>query len=84
MPGPEINQDPMHTPHPVVEHPFTEALDRTLIKLARDLIANCIIVAPMLLVNGTVDFKLFLPALGIAVWRTVRDVIPAYIQGVGK
>lgn len=54
-----------------------EAVDRTAQKFLRDFLVNLVAVAPFMYVDGAVDVKLFLPALGMAFWRTFRDVVPA-------
>lgn len=75
-----VNQDPMHTPHPEVPPSgFYSAVERTLEKGMRDFIVNAIAVAPMTVIDGRFEPKLFLPTIGLALWRTVRDIIPALI-----
>lgn len=56
---------------------FHEALDRTLQKFVRDFVVNLVAVSPFMYVDGAVDVRLFFPTVGMAFWRTVRDVAPA-------
>lgn len=55
-------------------------LERTLQKFIRDFIANLLISAPLMVMDGSFEPKLFLPTLGMVLWRTVRDVIPAAMK----
>jgi len=54
-----------------------EAIERTLLKFLRDLAVNFVIVLPETISNGQVDPKLLLPTVGLAAWRTLRDIVPA-------
>ena len=76
-------QDPNHTPHPEVPASgFYLAIERTAEKFMRDFAVNLIAVAPLMVTDGSFEPRLFLPTVGLAVWRTVRDVIPALVAEV--
>lgn len=54
-----------------------DAVERTLLKFMRDFAVNLIMVSPFMYVDGAIDVRLLLPAVGLAFHRTVRDVFPA-------
>lgn len=59
-----------------VESPLDVAVVRTFQKFLRDLLVNLLVVAPLMLDSGEFQKELLLPAGGLAVWRTLRDVCP--------
>lgn len=59
-----------------------DALERTLLKFMRDFVVNFVVILPNTLSNGEVDPKLLLPAVGMAAWRTLRDIVPAAWKAV--
>ena len=74
---PEINQSPNHTPHPVLPPlDWVAAIDRTFHKFARDFLWNAIVAIPLMYESGTFEPRLFLPFLGVTLWRTYRDILP--------
>lgn len=54
-----------------------DAIERTILKFLRDLAVNFVFVLPDTLSNGQVDPKLLIPAVGLAAYRTLRDIVPA-------
>jgi hypothetical protein len=54
-----------------------DAVERTLLKFLRDFAVNLIAVAPFVYVDGALDVRMLLPAVGLAFHRTFRDVFPA-------
>lgn len=75
---PVINQDPNHTPHPVLPPtPLVQAAERTLVKAARDFIVFGGGVIILGLFSQHVPLAAWLPALGPTVYRVGRDVAPA-------
>lgn len=53
-----------------------DGINYVLQKLVRDFIVNALVAAPMIVVDGEVHLELFLPTLGMVVYRTCRDVLP--------
>lgn len=54
---------------------MADHVNYVLQKLARDFIVNIAIAAPAMVVAGEFQPTLFLPTLGLAAYRTVRDVL---------
>lgn len=59
-----------------------DAIERTFIKLLRDFAVNFIVIAPDTIANGQISPELLLPTLGMAAYRTFRDVVPAAWKAV--
>lgn len=59
-----------------------DAIERTILKFLRDLAVNFVFILPNTIENGQVDPALLLPALGLAAYRTLRDVVPAAWKAV--
>lgn len=64
--------DPNHIPDD-----FLGAVERTLIKFGRDFLGNLLVAGPLMVADGKFEPKLLLPTLGMVIWRTIRDIIPA-------
>ena len=74
-----VNQDPMHTPHPIEDlalNPLIAALENVALKLFRDVAVSVAPVLVLYFTSGHVDMELFLPALGLGIYRAARDVLP--------
>lgn len=58
-----------------------EKINRTLEKFFRDLLVNLVVALPLMVVDGNVKLELLAPTLGMVLWRTIRDVLPAAYRG---
>jgi hypothetical protein len=73
------------TPGPDAPLPMTfrETVERTVQKFVRDLVVNLVMVSPMLLGDGEFSAALILPTIGLAFYRTFRDVFPGIVRRAG-
>jgi hypothetical protein len=62
-----------------VMHPV-DGINRTIEKFLRDFIINLTVVVPFFIAEGGVNFQLLLPSVGLAAYRSYRDVIVPAIK----